>query len=348
WCQQRKWRNRGLLLALSQGQHRKVSIYEYTYLYRGEFAKASIKAWIRQTLRKKFDYVKDMQHVKTKWLNIKNADGKLEYVARAVFAVRQDTLPIQFFARGVQCSPEVKFGIMKNSLGPFVELIKDQSWPWQTDFSLPFLLLVTEEGTYVYGQNPGECFECSCIETFLGPWHPSFPYVAYALFVLTVLLALFEVFFVDNFSAALCQVLWSASLNIFIFFVLLGLLLDGKSYPHSLEENIHRIIDSVGLRVIRMDFIFFRQHPYVFAFLSLAAFGLLPTVARRLKVLPPKPNTFQLAQSNFNAPCGICLDDMTTGQHLCSLPCGHTFHGNCTQGWRRGGGSTCPFCRINF
>jgi hypothetical protein len=42
--------------------------------------------------------------------------------------------------------------------------------------------------------------------------------------------------------------------------------------------------------------------------------------------------------------CSICLNNITTGQDVTSLPCDHMFHSQCIQRWFRRN-ATCPVCR---
>ena len=42
--------------------------------------------------------------------------------------------------------------------------------------------------------------------------------------------------------------------------------------------------------------------------------------------------------------CGICLEGMENGQPIAKLTCGHVFHGDCINRWRRTS-DTCPVCR---
>lgn len=42
--------------------------------------------------------------------------------------------------------------------------------------------------------------------------------------------------------------------------------------------------------------------------------------------------------------CGICLEQMDSGQPVVKLSCGHIYHGDCINRWRRTS-DTCPVCR---
>ena len=43
--------------------------------------------------------------------------------------------------------------------------------------------------------------------------------------------------------------------------------------------------------------------------------------------------------------CTICLEDMTKGDHLETLPCGHMFHCKCTKSLQK---KECPLCRLDI
>lgn len=66
---------------------------------------------------------------------------------------------------------------------------------------------------------------------------------------------------------------------------------------------------------------------------------------------PPPPPPGPPPQEDQSENCTICLgplvdpDDPPGTTEVSVLPCGHMFHTECLQGWRRTGNSTCPVCR---
>eukprot|EP00933_Yihiella_yeosuensis_P044243 TRINITY_DN39354_c0_g1_i1.p1 TRINITY_DN39354_c0_g1~~TRINITY_DN39354_c0_g1_i1.p1 ORF type:complete len:244 (-),score=41.22 TRINITY_DN39354_c0_g1_i1:167-898(-) len=48
-------------------------------------------------------------------------------------------------------------------------------------------------------------------------------------------------------------------------------------------------------------------------------------------------------------PCVICMEALEAGKSGCVLPCGHTFHVDCINGWIRSRAkSNCPTCREDY
>lgn len=51
-----------------------------------------------------------------------------------------------------------------------------------------------------------------------------------------------------------------------------------------------------------------------------------------------------LAEDLQEGCCAVCLDAMTSGQRVATLPCGHAFHANCIRQWLPSS-LTCPLCK---
>lgn len=46
--------------------------------------------------------------------------------------------------------------------------------------------------------------------------------------------------------------------------------------------------------------------------------------------------------------CNICLNPVRTTRHNPPIRCGHIFHRDCIEKWKRLGNNTCPLCRKVF
>lgn len=57
-----------------------------------------------------------------------------------------------------------------------------------------------------------------------------------------------------------------------------------------------------------------------------------------------KLKVYKLSE-NKEEKCSVCMSDMNTDEHVCELPCNHTFHNNCIQPWLQQYNYKCPICR---
>ncbi|KAI8577333.1 hypothetical protein K450DRAFT_252665 [Umbelopsis ramanniana AG] len=66
------------------------------------------------------------------------------------------------------------------------------------------------------------------------------------------------------------------------------------------------------------------------------------------EVSPPNVNVLNstnIAQSQPDAMCVICLDDFDKGEKVRRLPCGHEFHCECIDPWLTVKSASCPLCK---
>ena len=57
-----------------------------------------------------------------------------------------------------------------------------------------------------------------------------------------------------------------------------------------------------------------------------------------------KLKVYKLSE-NKEEICSVCMSDMNTDEHVCELPCKHTFHDDCIQPWLQQYNYKCPICR---
>ena len=49
--------------------------------------------------------------------------------------------------------------------------------------------------------------------------------------------------------------------------------------------------------------------------------------------------------SEYESPCVICIEDITNGDYICKLPCGHYYHPDCIYPWIIEK-NICPLCKV--
>lgn len=56
---------------------------------------------------------------------------------------------------------------------------------------------------------------------------------------------------------------------------------------------------------------------------------------------------FYVEETHCDTTCSICLEELSTGDHVRSLPCSHLFHRHCVDLWllRR---AECPMCKLHL
>ena len=57
-----------------------------------------------------------------------------------------------------------------------------------------------------------------------------------------------------------------------------------------------------------------------------------------------KLNIYTLTE-NKEDKCSVCMSELNIDEHVCELPCKHTFHNDCIQPWLQQYNYKCPICR---
>ena len=57
-----------------------------------------------------------------------------------------------------------------------------------------------------------------------------------------------------------------------------------------------------------------------------------------------KLNIYTLTE-NKEDNCSVCMSELNIDEHVCELPCKHTFHNDCIQPWLQQYNYKCPICR---
>lgn len=70
-----------------------------------------------------------------------------------------------------------------------------------------------------------------------------------------------------------------------------------------------------------------------------------PATTAAIDALPRRPVTEEMLDENTKqAECAICMDNVSVGEEVTSLPCRHWFHHPCVEAWLKEH-DTCPVCR---
>ncbi|KAK7494930.1 hypothetical protein BaRGS_00013809 [Batillaria attramentaria] len=279
WCERRGWHSSHLLLALPQVYQQKANVATHTYV--GPLRQHAICHWIRQKLHEKIETIHDFKQFKDEWLNFKNVWQEPE--VRAVLFTKQDSIPMFFSALSVKFPGRVRFGVVEETNKRVREWT--QALDLKTNLTLPQFLIITNEGTYVYGKNFGECYTFSSMETFLKFLHPCLNDIFITSFLVANVVSVFEAFVTQgSLGRRLRRFLWClVKYNAAVIMLWLPLIalfqLPYLSNIPLLGLKSTRLLTTSSLgAAFRRDFFYCSQHPYFLAASFLSActiFGII-------------------------------------------------------------------------
>lgn len=264
WCERRGWHSSHLLLALPQVYQQKANVATHTYL--GPLKQHAICHWIRHKLHEKIETIRDFRQFKDEWLNLRRTWQDPEI--RAVFFTRQESIPMFFSALSIKFPGRVKFGVVEE----FNHGVREwnQVLNLETNLIPPQFLILTNEGTYLYGKNYGECFTFSSVETFLKFLHPCLNDIFITSFLIANVVSVFEPFIAQgSIARRLRRFLWclvkynAAVIMLWLPLIALFQLPYLSNLPLlGLKSARHLTTSSLGA-AFRRDYFNCYQHPYL-------------------------------------------------------------------------------------
>ncbi|MFS7899486.1 putative transcription factor C2H2 family [Helianthus anomalus] len=85
----------------------------------------------------------------------------------------------------------------------------------------------------------------------------------------------------------------------------------------------------------------------IFTFLGISPYpsddAMLLTLSHHLNL--NRLLSYKHAPDPVDSDCVVCLNRLTTGEHVRKLPCHHVFHKECFDGWLHHLNFNCPLCR---